>query len=494
MKYPFLLDKTFDIMIRNLNEGAGYEKYPVAIMRMNWKRIIACMLMCTTLMSLTACGTDDKNANSDKKQDLENEQVAATEATTEEATTEVSEDTIVITVLTDKKHLVDTKFEEYKKVFESDNEDVIVHIEAVDNYEQTMRQRLRTGDYGDVLLIPDFVTSYQLSSYFEPLGTVEELSETYDERFLQVHAVDGVVYGLPRYANVYGVAYNEVVFANSGELTFPTTSGEFLSMLKKMENSQPGVIPYYTGFGNGEWLWQWQMQVWGAVSADATYRNQGIIEEDAPFTEGKPNYIVHKLLYDIVKNGLCETFVEGENWRPIYRQMNEGKIGCMLLSSDYIYELQSAGTNPDDINFMPFPYVVDGVRYATVETDYSYAINKNCENKELAREWITYMLNKSGFSKSEGALSIKKKAALPTTLQNFADVEWIVNPLGKSQEVKKYQELNGLSGLRLDDEKEKNRLIEEAGKEDGMSFEEIMNEWNERWKNARQGVRYEPES
>lgn len=458
------------------------------------KKMIAVLLAGTMLIGLVACGKDNKNANLDKENKEQGKEVEQVEeTTTEEATTEMPEDAIVITILTDKTHLVDTKFEEYKKIFESNYENVVVEIEAVKNYEQTMRQRLRTGDYGDVLLIPEFVTNYQLSGYFEPLGTVEELSKTYDERFLQVHAVDGVVYGLPRYANVYGVAYNEVVFANSGELAFPTNSGEFLSMLKKIQNSQPGVIPYYTGYGNGEWLWQWQMQVWGAVAADATYRNQGIVTEQEPFLEGKPNYTVHKLLYDIVKNRLCEPFTEGENWRPIYRQMNEGKIGCMLLSSDYIYELQTAGTNPDDISFMPFPYVVDDVQYAAVETDYSYAINKNSANKELAKEWITYMLNKSGFSKSEGALSIKKKAALPTTLKNFEDVEWIVNPLGKPQEAKEYQKLNGLSGLRLDEDKEKNRLIEEAAKEDGIPFDDIMKEWNERWKNALQGIRYDQE-
>lgn len=449
-------------------------------------------MIATMMMTLVACGGGNDNKNNSDNNNVAKEEAnpenVTTQVTEEEATTE--EETIVITVLTDKERLVDTKFAEYKATFENNNENVEVQFEAVKDYDKEVEQRLSTGDYGDVLLIPDTVTNDQLVQYFEPLGTVEELSEDYDEKYLQAKAVDGVVYGLPRYVNVYGVAYNEVVFAKAGVVELPVTPGEFLSNLKKIQNTREGIIPYYTGYQNGEWLWQWQNNVWGAVAADGNYRNNGMIVEASPFAAEKPNYIVHELLYDIVKNGLCETYVEGENYRPVYRQLNQGKIGCMMLSSDYLHELQIADVNPDDISFMPFPYNVDGVQYATVEADYCYAINKNSVNKETARAWIDYMLKKSGYAKSEGAISIKKDAALPDVLSNFENVELVMNLSATSSTAGRFEKLDDLSGIHLDKDVEKNRLILSALGESEETFEDIMNDWNLRWKAALRGIRY----
>lgn len=449
---------------------------------MIWKKWICTAWMLTMLGVLTACGKQEDNAN-----------VATPpveEATTQEATTEVAEEQVVITVLTDKTQLVDTKFAEYKDKFESEQENVVVQFEAVLDYEDEVAKRLKSGDYGDVLLIPEAVTNDQLAQYFEPLGTVEELADSYNEMYLQERAVNGVVYGLPRYANVQGIAYNEVVLAKAGVVELPQTPGEFLSVLKKIQNTQPKVIPYYTGYQNGEWLWKWQTQVWGAVAGDADYRNNGIVTEQEPFAAETPNYIVHELLYDIVKNGLCESFVEGENWRPVYRLMNRGDIGCMVLGSEYLHDLQVAGVNPDDVSFMPFPYNIDGKQYASVELDYCYAVNKNSDNKEAAKAWIEYMLKDSGFAKSEGAISIKKKGALPDVLSNFEDVEFVINHAPTEDNVGRYEELNELSGIYLDRDAEKNRLILSALGESEESFEDIMNNWNLRWKAAMQGICY----
>ncbi len=458
-----------------------------------WKKFVCVIMVATMMLTLIACGGGKEKQNNSDKENVAKENVTPESVTTEELTTEevtTEEETIVITVLTDQTHLVDTKFAEYKATFENNNDNVEVQFEAVKNYEEEVAKRLRSGNYGDVLLIPDSVTNDQLARYFEPLGTIEELSEEYDERYLKTKAVDGVVYGLPRYVNVQGVAYNEVVFAKAGVVELPVTPGEFLSALKKIQNTQSGVVPYYTGYQNGEWLWKWQDNVWGAVAANADYRNNEIVTQEEPFAAETPNYIVHELLYDIVKNGLCETFVEGENWRPIYRQLNQGKLGCMMLSSDYLHALQTADVNPDDISFMPFPYNVDGKQYASVEADYCYAINKNSANKEMAKAWIAYMLKKSGFAKSEGAISIKKGVALPNVLSNFEGVEFVVNNAATDVNAGKYDELNELSGICFDSDIEKNRLILSALGESEETFEDIMNDWNLRWKAALQGIRY----
>ncbi|MBQ9984038.1 MAG: extracellular solute-binding protein [Lachnospiraceae bacterium] len=456
-------------------------------MRKFGKRLIEVSMVAIFAFGMVACGNDKENNNNSDK---ENAPVAEQTATTEEATTE-EEDVTVLTVLTTDAHLVDTKYQEYKTTFEADHEGVEIRFEAIANYDREVTKRLENGTAADVMLIPKNLEISQLPQYFEPIGTVEELSESYREAYLYEKAVDGQVYGLPRYMNVYGVAYNEIVMAKAGTTTLPTTSEEFLGMLRRVHNTQPEVIPYYTGYGNGEWLHLWQNNVWGAVTADADYRNNGIVAEVDPFTTDKPNYVVHELLYDVVSFELCEKFNDGKSKKQQFRLLNRGEIGCMMLSSDYLYELQNADVNPDDISFMPFPYNVEGQQYATVEADYSYAINVNSENKELAQEWITYLLKKSGFAKSEGAISIKKSDALPDVLKNFENVEFVVINAATADNAGKYDELNRLSGIYLDEDVEKERIIQAARGKSGETFEDIMLDWNTRWQNALNGIQYE---
>lgn len=454
-----------------------------------WKKFGYMAMVAIMLCALVACGDkEENNSNSDKENAAQTE--TATEVITEEVTEEDEEETVVLTVLTDQERVVDTKFEEYKKVFEAENENVEVQFEVVENYEKEVAKRLRTGNYGDVLLMPESVSNEELANYFEPLGTVEELSETYNKKYLQSKTVEDVVYGLPRYITVKGIAYNEVVLAKAGVLELPKTPEAFVAMLRQISNTQPTVIGCYVGYKDGDWLAQWQSHVWGSVSADPDYKNNKLVNVWSPFVVDNPNYVVHRLLYDVVDNKMCESFSEDVQYDDVFGMLNRGEIACMVLGSEYVNELQSADVNPDDISFMPFPYNLADEQYATAELDYCYAVNKNSENKEIAKAWITYMLEQSGFAKSEGALTIKKKQSYPEMLKNFKNVELIVSNPITIENVGKYEEINRLSGIYLDDVVEKERLIRSAIGETEETFEDIMADWNARWRAAIGGVRY----
>jgi len=75
-------------------------------------------------------------------------------------------------------------------------------------------------------------------------------------------------------------------------------------------------------------------------------------------------------------------------------------------------------------------------------------------------------------------------------LSNFEDVEFVINHAATAENVGKYEELNELSGIYLDREVEKNRLVLSALGKSEESFEDIMNDWNLRWRAALQGIRY----
>ena len=76
---------------------------------------------------------------------------------------------------------MDTKLADYKKAFEEKYPGTEVRFEAITDYEGDMAIRMQTEEYGDVLSVPEYPGTGDLPTYFEPLGTPEELSRKYGD-------------------------------------------------------------------------------------------------------------------------------------------------------------------------------------------------------------------------------------------------------------------------------------------------------------------------
>ena len=345
-------------------------------------RILPAFLL---LLSLAACGKNAGNAvqkdntNQNNGDNARQQQQDSIDETAEEAVE-------TITVLTNRGDLLDTKLAEYKLLFETENPEIVVEFKAFNQYDDSVAQLIGKSDYGDVLLIPHSIANKDLAEYFEPLGTVEELSKDYDSRYLWEKQLDGMVYGLAQYGEPQGIAYNRRVFEKAGIVELPTTLKEFKQLLRRIESTLPDVMPFY--------------------QADADYTEQ-------------------RLLNQLLKADLFDKSSQ-PGWLNAQIVFNRGEIGCMMADWKQLAKLQEADVNPDDIAFMPYPYNTDGIQSAKVTIDYCYAINKNSEHKDAARAWLDYILQRSGFAVSEGAISIKNKAELPKILKDFEGVELVV--------------------------------------------------------------------
>ena len=169
-----------------------------------------------------------------------------------------------ITVLTNRTDLVDTTFQDYKKTFEAKYPDVKVTFEAITDYDGEVKTRMNTDDYGDVLILPTGVANADLSSFFEPLGTTDELAKTY--RFVNEQANDGKVYALATFGNANGIVYNKKVFRDAGITAEPTSTDEFMTDLKAIKD-KTDAVPLYTNYKDG-WPLTWPQGLMGAYSGD----------------------------------------------------------------------------------------------------------------------------------------------------------------------------------------------------------------------------------
>ena len=347
-----------------------------------------------------------------------------------------------------------------------------------------MAIRIHTEDYGDVLMLPNAVPSTELSKYFEPFGTVEELSSKYRAPYLYSKWFDNQVYGLSYLCTVNGVVYNKAVFEEAGITELPKTPDEFIECLQKIKDNTD-AIPLYTNANSGWPMDPWVDNSFGSVTGDANYKNNGMPHDAEAFAEGSAHYTTAKLLYDIVSKGLSEEDPTTCDWEGSKLMINNGEIGCMVLGSWAIQQMKDAGEHADDIGYMPFPYTIDGKQYSTSATDYCYAINVHSKNKEAAKAFVEFMVDESGLALASGGISLLSSDPMPSGLELFSDVEFVVDLPAEDANIGVLDQVQQDSGVTLyDNGLRLNEVINIARGVSDQSFEDYMASLNASWAGA----------
>lgn len=389
-----------------------------------------------------------------------------------------------IVVLTNRTDIVDTKLQEYKETFEAEYPGTSVEFEAITDYEGTVRTRMSTTEYGDVLCKPS-IQSMDLPSYFEPLGKLEDFSKVMN--FTETSnpiAYNGTVYSYPLVATVgAGIVYNKSVFEKAG-VSIPKNQKEFYAALEAIK-AKTDAVPVFMNYPSGWTLNQWEGGLMSA-SGNVDYKNK-IITEDAPFVPGDAHYELYKMMYDIVKNGLCERDLLASEWEQSKQDLADGKIACMVLGSWAISQVKSFAANPDTIGYMPFPFEINGKKYAEAQLDMPLVINKHSKNKATAYAWIKFMADKSDWVAYTESIPVKKGEKYPAVLDSFGElgVEYIEFKAAPAELEGVYDKMDKESEISFWSEPEKKRIIDAAMGTTKESFDDIMNDWNKRWAKAR---------
>ncbi len=429
------------------------------------KRAISILLALVMILALAACGSG----------------AAKTEST---AVSADGSETVSgkITYLTNRTDLdTDGTYAALIAKFNEEYPDVTVEVQSITDYAGELATRMQTTEYGDVLMIPDAVPSTAFSKYFEPFGTVEELSDKYQEGYLYSKWYDGQVYGLAYMCTVQGIVYNKAVFEEAGITELPKTPDEFLDCLQKIKDNTD-AIPYYTNANSGWTLDQWEDHAFGTVTGNANYKNNELPNDKAAFDEGSSHYVIAKLVYDIVSQGLCESDPTTCDWEASKLMLNNGEIGCMVLGSWALSQMKEAGDHPDDVAYMPFPYSIDGQQYATSGTDYCYAINKNTKNMAAAKAFVQFMVDESGLATAQGGISLLKDDPMPDGLEAFSDVTFVVDKPATDENIGKYDEVQQESGITLYDNGQRlNGVVDIARGVSTQTFEDYMKDLSAKW-------------
>lgn len=446
--------------------------------------------------SLTACGSGNSETQAQGGSESTGEDGQTLPKITDlklgEDYTDLSAD---IKILTHKTDVVDTLFADYVKQFNELYPNIKITYEAVTNYAEDVTMRLTTDDWGDICMIPTTIEKLEYPEKFVSFGPYDELSESYD--MLSNQAYQGEAYGMPSMCNVQGIVYNKKVFADAGVTELPKTPDEFLDALQKIKDNTD-AIPLYTNYAAVWTMGAWNAYISGSATGDPNFTNMGLTHGLNPFQKHDDMtgpYAVYYTLYEAVARGLTEDDPTTTDWEGSKGMINNGQIGCMVLGSWAITQMQSGGSNPDDIAYMPFPITVDGQQYVSAGPDYAYGINakSSYDNQLASMLYVKWLVEESGFAENQGGISCVKGAPYPDTLKDLEGIPLVVDAPALEGEEDLYNNINTESELGINVANEPIQAIVEAAMTGSQTLDEIMDEWNQKWTAAQEANGVTPE-
>ena len=459
-------------------------------MRSYVKRATGIALVSAMTMGLLAgCGNSDKSTSNDGKK---------SEGTKSFIDLNVGEDykdlKADLKILTNRTDLVDTTFKEYITQFQKLYPNIQITYEGITDYDGDVMTRLTTKDWGDICMIPSKINKVDYPSYFLSYGETDKLSEKYN--MLNDRTYDNQAYGIPSVGNIQGIVYNKKVFADAGITELPKTPDDFLAALKTIKE-KTDAIPLYTNFAAGWTVKAWDAYIGACATGSADYMNTTLEHTSNPFSkagDGEKNvgpYAVYYTLYNAVNQKLVEDDPTTSDWEGSKTMLAKGQIGCMVLGSWSIVQMQQAATDagedPTNIAYMPFPITVDGKQYASASPDYNYGINVNssADDQLAAQLYVKWLTEKSGFAESQASVPLLKGQDYPEALAAFDSIEIVYDNPAPEGEEELFNELNETSELGINSSETTKLAIVEAALHNTKSLDDIMNEWNQKWTDAQ---------
>lgn len=455
---------------------------------MKRKKVLALALASTMLAAMMGCGNTSESSNSGAS---ENEGAADLTSYEDIVLGEDFTDLeATITMFNNRTDLDSDDYggvtwKEYLAAFNEVYPNITVKITTDTNYADDALTHLQSGDYETIMGIPA-IDSADFSTYFISYGDLETMSKQInyaDEKMYQQE-----VYGVPFTATTQGIVYNKKVFADAGITDTPKTPDEFIDALKQIKENTD-AIPLYTNYAAGWTMGVWDMYTGVSATGDEEYANQKLLHTKDPFKDYGDNthpYSVYKILYDAVAEGLTEDDYTTTDWEGCKGMMNNGEIACMVLGSWAVPQMKAAGPNVDDIGYMAFPITIDGKQYAKAGADYCFGINVNAptDEQQAALVFVKWMAEESGYSYNEDGLPVATKNT--ETKLSFDGVDFIDDAPSIDGEEDLLNELNAESELNVNNggDRKIQELIEHASIGD-MTFDEIMDSWNQLWTDAQ---------
>ncbi|MCA1291555.1 extracellular solute-binding protein [Paenibacillus sp. alder61] len=314
------------------------------------------------------------------------------------------------------------------------NIDVSVQLEMppADTAPQILKTRLASNDAPDVFAIHavNEIPPFYKAGYLEDLSDQPFVGKLLDSVKPSVMTEDGKIVAVPLETLSWGYLYNKQIFEEQG-LTPPTTLTEMKTVVEKLK--QNNITPFIL---SDKEAWIPQLFLPLSIGQLVNTENPDFIErmnqDQGSFTEMKGMFDIIDLVYaNGTKNGLE---VGGDDGAAMFAQ---GKAAMWVQGPWYAETILKS--NPD-LRFGVAALPINDNPDATMinlSTSTSLAVSKTSKNKEVALDFVNYVLDDKDSSAFFQALKFNPVA----TVHDYSSYPWVDDAMVYVKEGKSYQDL-----------------------------------------------------
>jgi raffinose/stachyose/melibiose transport system substrate-binding protein len=368
------------------------------------------------------------------------------------------------------KEQYDQYIEQFKTKMKTEkNIDLTVQVEmpTAETAPQILKTRLASNDAPDIFSLHAIneIPSFYKAGYLEDLSGQPFAGKLLESVKSSV-TIDGKVVAVPLETLSWGYLYNKTIFAEHG-LTPPSTLSEMKAAVEKLKAAS--ITPFLLSYSES-WIPQLvlPLAVGGMVNTENTDFIQRMNKDEGSFNEMKAMFDI----FDLINANGTEKALEvgGDDGAAAFAQ---GKAAMWLQGPWYADTILKS--NPD-LDFGVAALPINDNPDATMinlSTSTSLAVSPESKNKEIAIDFINYVLDDNDSNAFYQALKFNPIA----TVHTFESYPWVNDASEYVKEGKAYQDPAIPQAVK--DEVGKGLQSYYAGQ---MSQEEVLDALDRAWK------------
>ncbi|MFB9327875.1 ABC transporter substrate-binding protein [Paenibacillus aurantiacus] len=315
------------------------------------------------------------------------------------------------------------------------NIDVSVQLEMppADNASQMLKTRLASNDAPDIFAVHAIndIPSYYKAGYLEDLTSQPFVGKLLGSVKPAVTSTDGKVVAVPLETLSWGYLYNKKIFADNG-LTPPTTLTEMKAIVDKLKTAN--ITPFLLSYKES-WIPQLFLPLAAGQLINSDDKEKDFVDR---MNNDKGSFSEMTSMFDIIDlvnaNGTNKALeVGGDDGAAAFAQ---GKAAMWIQGPWYAETILKS--NPD-LDFGVAALPINDNPNATMinlSASTSLAVSKTSKNKEVALDFINYVLDDKDSNAFFQALKFNPVA----TVHTFESYPWVNDATEYVKAGKSYQD------------------------------------------------------
>lgn len=350
------------------------------------KKLAVLLSMVMVASMFTACGGSDKEESTEETVQEETTE----EETTEEETTEESGEEVVLTVFDAHAYGLE-EYAEMVEEFEASHPGVKIEVQHAANDSATLLQsRINSGDIPDVFDVEAGTSAKQYYEYAYDWTDDTEVLALFNEDALETgRDDDGKIKSLPWTYENMGILYNKDCFETAGITELPTTIDELEEACKKLDAA--GITAFAIPAKETWVLGQLATHFMLDKDLGATATADAVKAGELQFADMDNWNNLFKFLDLAVEYGPDKPLEI--DWETSENMLANGQC-AMIHMGDWCQSTLDSFNADANLGFLPCP-VGDSAEDCTLlsNCNWTYIVNKDSENLELAKEYCQYILS-----------------------------------------------------------------------------------------------------